>query len=523
MTYQLQLAAVATPESDLEVFPFMNKLRQEAGEQAPSALLKRFHDALAALFPDTPWSEGHYAGNAGRLTVERRRKVVVPHVLYLAQELGLTVVDNQSGEVHRPPTYQVVLEGPVEGVGLGDAANRLAALTRKPVTEMLALLSGGRRTVVKKGVPRFQARQYAAALRERAGCHATLALEPGVAAHPEPPPPKKLPPPAAPQAPLNLDKARPTAPSSALALDPVVAPSPAAGSAVANPALPPRASREQEKAAAEELARNRRLYVLADGVRLTIYATVLYLITGYFYLSLAGWPKIPLSLGITALSMVAVYRLAKGAGSNIAMRILAVILVFIPLANILVLLLMIRRGKVVLRNEGIATNWLGAEYHELCAMRGAANFILPSTIVGWLAALSVGALIALGRQAADKQVTAMIGTHPQPCAMVGIWKSSKIGPDGALLLDQDGKYYVMPQTGKESAVKQEQGRWKVVNHTIWWEMPLPDKPWISTTQVQTFKMGMDGRTITMFEMEKGGLFTELHRIGDMESPRCAIK
>jgi len=167
MTYQLQLAAVATPESDLEVFPFMNKLRQEAGEQAPSALLKRFHDALAALFPDTPWSEGHYAGNAGRLTVERRRKVVVPHVLYLGQELGLTVVDNQSGEVHRPPTYQVVLEGPVEGVGLGDAANRLAALTRKPVTEMLALLSGGRRTVVKKGVPRFQARQYAAALRAR--------------------------------------------------------------------------------------------------------------------------------------------------------------------------------------------------------------------------------------------------------------------------------------------------------------------------------------------------------------------
>ena len=93
----MQLASVVTPAVDMDVFPFMNKLRQDAGDQPPSALLKRFHDALAALFPDTPWSEGHFAGDAGRLTVVRRRKVVVPHVLYIAGELGLTVVDNQSG------------------------------------------------------------------------------------------------------------------------------------------------------------------------------------------------------------------------------------------------------------------------------------------------------------------------------------------------------------------------------------------------------------------------------------------
>ena len=189
MSYQMQLASVVTPAEDLDVFPFMNKLRQEAGEQPPSALLKRFHDALAALFPDTPWADGHFAGDAGRLTVVRRRKVVVPHVLYIAGELGLTVVDNQSGEIHRPPSYQVVLEGPAEGVELGDAAARLAALMRKPVTEMLALLSGGRRTVVKKGVTRFVAEQYASALREKAGCRTTLAHESGPAPLEKPPAP----------------------------------------------------------------------------------------------------------------------------------------------------------------------------------------------------------------------------------------------------------------------------------------------------------------------------------------------
>ncbi|MGW8390415.1 hypothetical protein [Pseudoduganella sp. HUAS MS19] len=519
MTYQLQLAAVAAPESDLDVFPFMNKLRQEAGDKPPSALLQRFHQALATLFPDSPWSESHYCGDAGRLTLARRSKEVVPHVLFLASELGLTVVDNQSGEVHRPPRYQVVLEGPAPGVELGDAASRLAALMRKPVTEMLALLSGGRRTVVKKGVLRAQARQYVAALKEHAGCHATLALEAGQAERPAPPPPT----PAAAPAPLSLQKpaAAKAAPAAAgLALEPVAA-APAAGSAAASPAMAPFSRREPDAATVDPGA-DPRLFMLADSLRLAVYATVLYLVTAYVFRQMAGWPKGILALGVTALAMAAVYRVAKGAGSNIVMRILAMACIIIPLINVVVLFLMIRRGKVALRENAVGAGWFGPSEDDIVRLRGGKTGLLPSTIIGWVAALSVFGLFSAGKRMGDQTIDAVLGGHPQPCAIVGVWSSSKLGPDGKVLMQDDGTYFVVPLEGKEDKVKQEQGEWAVRNSNFVWQVPLPDRPWIMAEHIETFKLSLDGRSITMFDRRAAGLFTEWRRVGNLKSDRCRI-
>jgi len=506
MSYQIQLASVATPEADLDVFPFMNKLRQESGGQPPSALLKRFHDALVALFPDTPWSEGHFAGDAGRLSVTYRRDEVMPHVLHLAGQLGLTVVDNQSGEVHRPALYQVVLEGPAPGVELGEAARRLAALMRKPITEMLALLSGGRRTIVKRGVLRAQAQHYVDALKERAGCHATLNLESGreIGQAPPPPSPPQARPPVAKRAPA----------AAGLSLEP----------AEATTAMPPLSRREPEPemVAARDSGADPGLYILADGLRLTIYASVLYVAASYFIRGLAGWPAPVLAISVTALAMAAVYRLAKGAGSNIVMRILAVAFMIIPLANILVLLLMIRRGKVTLRENEIGTGWLGATFDDIVRLRGGNHAILPSTIVGVIAALGVAGLVGLGKQTAEKHVEAALGSHPQPCAIVGIWESSKIGPDGRVLMRDDGSYFVLPVKGKEDKVKEEQGEWAVRNRNFVWQVPLADKPWMTVERIEAFKISLDGQTITMFEPQSKGLFTEWRRAGAMKSERCGF-
>lgn len=505
MTYQLQLASVAVPESELDVYPFMNKLRQEAGDQPPSALLKRFHDSLAALFPDSPWSESHYAGDAGRLVVERRQQEVVPHVLYLAGELGLTVIDNQSGAVHRHATYQVVLEGPAPGVSLGEAANRLAAVMKKPITEMLALLSGGRRTIVKKGVLRAQAQYYVDALKERAGCHATMAMEQDRVVHPEPPPP------APPPAQLALPKrARAVSSLSLEAADP-------------QPAMPQR-SREPEPDlyAAADSGADPRLFMLADGLRLTIYATVLYLLAAYFIRSMAGWPRPFMALGVTVLAMAAVYRLSKGAGSNIVMRILAMVLIIIPLANILVLLLLIRRGKVALRENEIGAGWFGAAFDDIVRLRGGSTATLPSTLAGLAAALGVASLIGLGRQAAEKYVDDLLGKHPQPCAIVGIWESSKLGPSGRVVMRDDGNYIVLPLKGQEDKVKEEQGEWSVRNRNFVWQVPLADKPWMKAERIEAFKLSPDGQTITMFEPQAKGLFTEWRRAGAMKSDRCGF-
>lgn len=505
MNHQLQLASVAAPESDLDVFPFMNQLRQEAGDQPPSAVLTRFYDALSALFPDTPWSDGHFAGDAGRLTVTYRRNEVLPHVLHLASELGLTVVDNYSGAVHRPAIYQVVLEGPAPGVELGDAARRLAAVMSKPITEMLRLLSGGRRTVVKKGVLRAQAQFYIDALKERAGCHATLLLESGreVAA---PPPPS--PPPARP-APVKQAPA-----AAGLSLE----------AAEAKSAMPPLSRREPEPEhyAVADSGADPRLFMLADGLRLTIYATVLYLAAAYFIRSLAGWPKSCLALGVTILAMLAVYRLSKGAGSNIVMRILAMVIIIIPLANILVLILLIRRGKVALRENEIGAGWFGASYDDMVRLRGGSTATLPSTLIGLVAVLGVAGMVGLGKQTAEKYVDAMLGKHPQPCAIVGIWESSKLGPNGRVVMRDDGNYFVLPLKGQEDKVKEEQGEWSVRNRNFVWQVPLADKPWMKAEHIETFKLSLDGQSITMFEPQGKSLFTEWRRAGAMKSERCGF-
>ncbi|SFG22735.1 hypothetical protein SAMN05518865_109271 [Duganella sp. CF458] len=506
MNHQLQLASVAAPESDLDVFPFMNKLRQEAGDQPPSAVMTRFYDALAALFPDTPWSDGHFAGDAGRMTVTHRRNEVMPHVLHLAGEFGLTVVDNHSGEVHRPAIYQVVLEGPAPGVELGDAAHRLAAVMSKPITEMLRLLSGGRRTVVKKGVLRTQAQFYVDALKERAGCHATLILESGRAVHPAPPPPS--PPPARP-APVKQAAA-----ATGLSLE----------AAEAKPAMPPLSRREPEPEphAAADSGADPRLFMLADGLRLTVYATVLYLAAAYFIRSMAGWPKTVMALGVTVVAMVAVYRLSKGAGSNIVMRILAMVFIIIPLANILVLVLLIRRGKVALRENEIGAGWFGASFDDIVRLRGGSTAILPSTLIGLFAALGVAGMVGLGKQTAEKYVDAMLGKHPQPCAVVGIWESSKLGPNGRVVMRDDGNYFVLPLKGQEDKVKEEQGEWSVRNRNFVWQVPLADKPWVKAERIETFKLSLDGEFITIFEPQAKGLFTEWRRAGAMKSERCGF-
>lgn len=506
MSYQIQLASVAAPEADLDVFPFMNKLWQDCGGQPPSALLKRFRDALTALFPDTPWSDSHFVGDAGRLSVDSRKHEVLPHLLYLAGEMGLTVVDNQSGEVHRPATYQVVLEGPAPGVTLGDAAQRLAAVQSKPITEMLALLSGGRRTVVKKGVLRAQAQYYVDALKERAGCHATLALEPGRVVRSEPPPPS--PPP------VRAAAVKQTVAASGLSLEP----------AGARAAMPPRSRREPEAEshAVADTGADPRLFMLADGLRLTVYATVLYLVAAYFIRNLAGWPRPALALLVTALAMAGVYRIAKGAGSNIVMRIIAMALIIIPLANVLILFLMIRRGKVALRDNEVGAGWFGASYDDIVRLRGGSTGILPSTAIGLFAALGVASLVGLGKQAAEKYVDAMLGKHSQPCAIVGIWESSKIGPNGRVVMRDDGNYFVLPLKGQEDKVKEEQGEWSVRNRNFVWQVPLADKPWMKAEHIETFKLSLDGQSLTMFEPSGKGLFTEWRRAGAMKSDRCGF-
>jgi len=195
MTYLLHIVAREVPANDAEVLPFLEQIAGATISIAPSQQLKSFRDAILKLFPcltsygagdkavdDCPWADGpladNFKGGYGSVAITRRHDEVIPHVLRIASDLGVTVVDEQNGAVHRPLAYQVVLEGPLEGVEIEVAATQLAELMNQPLPQMVLLLHSRRRTLVKKGLTRAQADVYVTALRERASCRATAAPEP---------------------------------------------------------------------------------------------------------------------------------------------------------------------------------------------------------------------------------------------------------------------------------------------------------------------------------------------------------
>lgn len=472
MSYQIQLASVTTPAVDMDVFPFMNKLRADAGDAPPSALLKRFHDALAALFPDTPWADGHFAGDAGRITVVRRRKVVVPHVLYIAGELGLTVVDNQSGEVHRPPTYQVVLEGPAEGVELGDAAAKLAALMRKPVTEMLALLSGGRRTVVKKGVSRFVAEQYASALRERAGCRTTLAHESGPAPLEKPPAPAIVLAPRVEEPPKNV--------------------------------MPPMSRAAKAEAEAEVAAEaaltahgtDAELFDVAEGIRLICCGIVLgAVLRGVLQMM----PPVPKGFSVMLLAVMQFYgvlRLTSGLRLASAVRTALILAVLSPIfvgfaapfmhlslrsidgsgvVSFLVMLALCVMGRRRLKKAGYRTGLFGAskaDVRYLGAMGDRDR--LQSTKLAWGAFFLVFAInITSGMTEGPGSAAAPGERHDLPgldipCEYVGTWEVVKDYGKFEFDIRDDGRYSAVQITGRpREGLAEFGGRWAFARNAIY--------------------------------------------------------
>jgi hypothetical protein len=195
MTYTLHVIAREVPADDADVFPFLEQVAGHTVSMAPSQQLKSFRDAALKLFPcltsygandaavnDCPWADGplgdNFKGGYGTVAIARRHGEVIPHLLSIASDLGVTVADEQNRAVYRPQAFQVVLEGPLEGVEVEVAATQLAGLMNQPLPQMVLLLHSRRRTLVKKGLTRTQADVYVTALRERASCRASVVAEP---------------------------------------------------------------------------------------------------------------------------------------------------------------------------------------------------------------------------------------------------------------------------------------------------------------------------------------------------------
>ncbi|WP_426344300.1 hypothetical protein ACN9MU_06050 [Pseudoduganella sp. R-32] len=366
MTYLLHIVAREVPANDAEVLPFLEQIAGATISIAPSQQLKSFRDAILKLFPcltsygagdkaveNCPWADGpladNFKGGYGSVAISRRHDEVIPHVLRIASDLGVTVVDEQSGAVHRPQAYQVVLEGPLEGVEVETAATQLAELMNQPLPQMVLLLHSRRRTLVKKGLTRAQAEVYVTALRERANCRATISAEPRKAAvktgH---------------KAPGNVASRAPSPPPARVAQVPQAPTFDQPEIVGIEPDEQMFQAAESQRMAAASLVGSMVLLVLVMVLR----------IKSPFMMSFA--------LAMSALGAIAVVRLAQAIGSGLLRTLVFAMLAFVPGPGTLMVAWTYFRAAGVLKENGLTTRNSLLDADEVREL-GGRDGMLPST------------------------------------------------------------------------------------------------------------------------------------------------
>jgi hypothetical protein len=363
MTYLLHIVAREVPANDAEVLPFLEQIAGATISIAPSQQLKSFRDAILKLFPcltsygagngeidNCPWADGpladNFKGGYGSIAIARRHDEVIPHVLRIASDLGVTVVDEQAGSVHRPQAYQVVLEGPIDGVQVDEAATKLAELMHQPLPQMLLLLHSRRRTLVKKGLTRAQAEIYIEALRERASCRASLVPEPR----------KAVPPPVRSKAAAKASAVR----------APLHAAAPAFG--MEQPAFDGIEADDAMFKAAE--AQRMAARALVGGIGLLLVAMVL---------RIKSPPLLAAMMAMHLLGVVAVFRIGQAVGSS-AFGLLVAALALVPGVGSLLSIWTYFRAARALKEKGLTTRNALLDADEVRALGGLdGSAMLPST------------------------------------------------------------------------------------------------------------------------------------------------
>ncbi len=122
MSYVVVLSIKAVPANDKKAWKYIHEVMEEdehaSGELDPRLL--KLHDSLVDKYPclssydddddsvdESPWSDGPLIYNFGNLysalglTYDRAEEVV-PFIVECAQDLGVTVFDDQTGKIYRP-------------------------------------------------------------------------------------------------------------------------------------------------------------------------------------------------------------------------------------------------------------------------------------------------------------------------------------------------------------------------------------------------------------------------------------
>ncbi|MES2126543.1 MAG: hypothetical protein V4463_04670 [Pseudomonadota bacterium] len=474
MSYNLAILAPAIPASDDAAFPVVRALLATYGddEAPPEPVLVRFHAAITKRFPclstgaeDSPWSDGplinNFVGRVGVVGISMRHEEVIPAILDCAAELGLTVVDEQAGKIHRPPAMRVMLRGVGPGQDTPAVAARLVPVMKRTQEQIEALLYGPA-IVVKKGLDRDTAQRYVDTL-EGMGC--TCSIEPDAApapvqAAPAPPAPKPAP------------------------LGPVSAPAPAC-----DPQL-------------KRVADGQQLAIYAIGLNIALLLARAKFLTPTLFIICA--------VVVALLSVAAAIRTTRAIGWSWAAAGLTALCSLMPFVNLLVLGIVSALAAAHLRGQGFSVGWLGVSAEDRSYIgqgHGARNWAMLASVV-----LCVASFVGLLNNMPSSD-----SLHP--CALVGEWRAERTDVVYRVAMDEAGSVLAKPISGNASSIaKITFGTWEARANKIYWQYPITAGQFMKETN--DFKMDADQKGLTIYELN--GELTRYTLINRGKSTKCGL-
>jgi len=198
MSIILKIVAAPLPDDDTQAWAAADDVCAHEDDAMPKApVLVKLHDVLTSVYPclcsdasddpdmdDTPWSDGPLINNFGSvsaslgLATDDDDGSAAGFIVAAARTLGLTVLDEQSGEIYRPQvpragsTFSVAVHGVVPGYD-GAAVRRGVGRVFGANADQLGVLFATPGCRVKRGVDYLTALRYQAMLR-RLGCRSTV-------------------------------------------------------------------------------------------------------------------------------------------------------------------------------------------------------------------------------------------------------------------------------------------------------------------------------------------------------------
>jgi hypothetical protein len=100
---------------------------------------------------------------------------------------------------------------------------------------------------------------------------------------------------------------------------------------------------------------------LVSGQRMMIIALVLYLVAGFLGPAIGKLAAGLVAISALILGIVGAIRLSRALGFGIGLQIACFIMLFIPLVNLLTILILNRKATERLRNQGYQVGLLGAK------------------------------------------------------------------------------------------------------------------------------------------------------------------